>query len=60
MSTNNHTPESRREAALKKLLADPSLKKEDKEFFRSAIMMQEYVEHICNIIEDNPPPKRFN
>lgn len=36
-----------------KLLADPNLKPEDREFFRAAVMMQEYVEYVCS----QPPLK---
>jgi len=51
--TINPTPESRRQAALARLLADPTLKPEDREFFRAAYMMQDYVEHVCS----RPPIK---
>lgn len=49
MSKNN--ADKRREAAIAKLLADPTLKPSDREYFRSAIMLQEYVEHMVGEAE---------
>lgn len=51
MSTNNKTPQQRRDEALEKLLKDPNLKPSDREFFRAAYMMQNYVEHMVENAE---------
>lgn len=54
MNHINQTDEERRQAALERMLKDPNLKPSDKEFFRAAFMMQQYVEDICNRPPLNP------
>lgn len=43
---SKQTPAQRRQAAINKLLADPTLKESDRQYFRSAIMIQEYLEYM--------------
>lgn len=45
---SKHTPQQRRQEAINKLLADPTLKPCDREYFRSAILLQEYVERVMD------------